>query len=65
MLTLVTEKELAKSEESVVPNITKNLAKTGNTPFIVDDIEVEFTKQLVFTNFESKRSSKNSFGTID
>ncbi|GEC70857.1 putative protease [Flavobacterium flevense] len=41
---LVTEKELAKSEESVIPNITKNLAKTGNTPFIVDDIEVEFTK---------------------
>jgi 23S rRNA 5-hydroxycytidine C2501 synthase len=42
--TLITEKELAKSEESVVSNITKNLAKTGNTPFIVDDIEVEFTK---------------------
>jgi len=42
--TLVTEKEVAKSEESVIPNITKNLVKTGNTPFIVDDIEVEFTK---------------------
>ncbi len=41
---LVTEKELAKSEESVVPNITKNLAKTGNTPFIVDAIDVEFSK---------------------
>ncbi|MBA0882119.1 peptidase U32 family protein [Flavobacterium undicola] len=41
--TLATEKELAKSEESVIPNITKNLAKTGNTPFVVDDIEVEFT----------------------
>ena len=41
---LVTEKELAKSEESVIPNIKKNLAKTGNTPFIVDDIEVEFTQ---------------------
>nr|WP_288833217.1 U32 family peptidase [uncultured Flavobacterium sp.] len=41
---LVTEKELAKSEESVIPNIKKNLVKTGNTPFIVDDIEVEFTK---------------------
>lgn len=41
---LVTEKELAKSEESVIPNIKKNLVKTGNTPFIVDDIEVEFTQ---------------------
>ena len=42
--TLTTEKELAKSEESVIPNISKNLAKTGNTPFIVDDIQVEFSK---------------------
>jgi collagenase-like PrtC family protease len=38
-----TEKELAKNEESTVPNIKKNLSKTGNTPFIVDDIIVEFT----------------------
>ena len=40
---LDTAKELAKSEESVIPNVTKNLAKTGNTPFIVDDIQVEFS----------------------
>jgi len=37
------EKVLANSAESVIPNIKKNLAKTGNTPFIVDDIEVEFS----------------------
>jgi len=42
-LTLETAKELAKSQESVIPNIKKNLAKTGNTPFIVDEIEVEFS----------------------
>ncbi len=41
--TLETTKEVAKSEESVIPNIKKNLAKTGNTPFIVDAMEVEFT----------------------
>jgi len=39
----VSEKELAKSEESTIPNIKKNLAKTGNTPFIVDDIVIEFS----------------------
>ena len=39
-----TEKELTKNEESTIPNIKKNLSKTGNTPFIVDDISVEFTK---------------------
>lgn len=37
------EKVLANSAESVIPNIKKNLAKTGNTPFIVDDMEVEFS----------------------
>jgi collagenase-like PrtC family protease len=36
-------KELAKNEDSTMPNIKKNLAKTGGTPFIVDDIEVVFT----------------------
>jgi putative protease len=36
-------KELAKNEESTTPNIKKNLSKTGNTPFIVDAIEVEFS----------------------
>ncbi len=38
------EKELAKNEESTIPNIKKNLVKTGNTPFIVDDVEVEFSQ---------------------
>ena len=40
----VQEKELAKNEESTIPNIKKNLSKTGGTPFIVDDITVEFSK---------------------
>ncbi len=38
------EKVLANSQESVIPNIKKNLAKTGNTPFVVDEIEVEFSE---------------------
>jgi putative protease len=37
------EKSLARSEDSVIPNIKKNLAKTGNTVFIVDDIQVDLT----------------------
>ncbi len=37
------EKVLANSTESMIPNIKKNLAKTGNTPFVVDEIEVEFS----------------------
>ena len=42
--TFKSEKELAKNEESTIPNIKKNLSKTGNTPFIIDDIDVKFSK---------------------
>lgn len=37
-------KELAKNEESTIPNIKKNLSKAGGTPFIIDHIEVEFSQ---------------------
>jgi collagenase-like PrtC family protease len=37
-------KELAKNEESTLPNIKKNLSKTGNTPFIVEEAEITFSK---------------------
>jgi putative protease len=42
--TLEVEKELTKNGESIVPNIKKNLSKTGNTPFIVDGIEIDFSE---------------------
>jgi 23S rRNA 5-hydroxycytidine C2501 synthase len=41
--TLESVKEVAKNEASTVPNIKTNLAKTGNTPFIVDNIVVNFS----------------------
>ena len=41
-MSLIIEKVLANSEESVIPNIKKNLSKTGNTVFIVDEINVTF-----------------------
>ena len=44
MSSFQSEKEIAKKEESTVPNIKKNLSKTGNTPFIVDETEIKFTK---------------------
>jgi collagenase-like PrtC family protease len=40
--TLQSAKELSKNGESV-STIKKNLSKTGNTPFIVDDIEVKLS----------------------
>ena len=42
--TLEIEKELTKNGESIVPNIEKNLSKAGNTPFIVDEINVDFSE---------------------
>lgn len=44
------EKELAKNEESTIANIKKNLSKTGNTPFIVEDINVVFSKNWFLQN---------------
>ncbi len=41
-------KELAKNEETVIPNLEKNLAKTGNTPFIVDDLKIELSANWFF-----------------
>ncbi len=43
MVNMQTEKVLANSTESMIPNIKKNLPKTGNTPFVVDEIEVDFS----------------------
>ena len=39
-----TSKELAKNQESTISNIKKNLSKAGGTPFIIDNIDVEFSK---------------------
>lgn len=41
---LITEKEIAQKSDSTIPNIKTNLSKTGNTPFIVDEVEVIFTE---------------------
>ncbi|MGE0560552.1 MAG: U32 family peptidase [Flavobacteriales bacterium] len=41
---ITTEKEISKNDESVIPNIEKNLSKTGNTPFIVDEIKINFSQ---------------------
>jgi collagenase-like PrtC family protease len=38
------KKELTKTGESMIPNIEINLAKSGNTPFIVDKVEVNFSE---------------------
>jgi putative protease len=42
--TLESPKELTKNGESIEENIRKNLAKTGNTPFIVDDLTINFSQ---------------------
>lgn len=39
-----TSKELTKTGESIEENIAKNLAKTGNTPFTVDELNINFSQ---------------------
>ena len=45
-----TPKELAKNPEGLIDNIKKNLAKTGNTPFMADEIEVDFSQNWFLPN---------------
>jgi 23S rRNA 5-hydroxycytidine C2501 synthase len=37
-------KEATKNNESIIPHIKKNLAKSGNTPFTIEDITVDFSE---------------------
>ena len=42
-VSFLAEKVLSNSEDPVIPNIKKNLIKTGNTVFIVDEIDVSLS----------------------
>ncbi|MBK7477561.1 MAG: U32 family peptidase [Haliscomenobacter sp.] len=48
--TLDAPKEPAKNAEGLIENIKKNLAKTGNTPFMADAIEVDFSENWFLPN---------------
>ncbi len=43
-------KEPAKNAEGVIENIKKNLAKTGNTPFLADEVVVAFSQPWFLPN---------------
>jgi len=43
-------KEPAKNAEGLLENIRKNLSKTGNTPFVADEVEVEFSQDWFLPN---------------
>lgn len=43
-------KEPAKNTNGLFENIKKNLAKTGNTPFIADEIEINFSQHWFLPN---------------
>lgn len=47
---LETPKEPAKNAEGLIDNIKKNLGKTGNTPFIAEEIEVDFSQDWFLPN---------------
>ncbi len=47
---LDTPKEQAKNTDGLLDNIKKNLAKTGNTPFITDDVKVLFSQDWFLPN---------------
>ncbi|MBL7813956.1 MAG: U32 family peptidase [Saprospiraceae bacterium] len=47
---LNTPKEPAKNTVGLIDNIKQNLSKTGNTPFVADEIEVDFAEKWFLPN---------------
>ncbi len=47
---LDTPKEAAKNTVGLIENITQNLAKTGNTPFVADEVAVDFSESWFLPN---------------
>jgi 23S rRNA 5-hydroxycytidine C2501 synthase len=43
-------KEAAKNPVGLIENITQNLAKTGNTPFVADEVGVDFSENWFLPN---------------
>lgn len=43
-------KDLAKNADGLIDNIKKNLGKTGNTPFMADEIVVDFSQNWFLPN---------------
>lgn len=43
-------KEKAKNSEALIENIRQNLSKTGNTPFVADEISVDFSDNWFLPN---------------
>lgn len=43
-------KEAAKNTNGLIENIRQNLAKTGNTPFVADEIEIDFAEKWFLPN---------------
>jgi 23S rRNA 5-hydroxycytidine C2501 synthase len=43
-------KETAKNTENLIENISQNLAKTGNTPFVTDEVVVDFSEKWFLSN---------------
>lgn len=43
-------KEAARQADGVIENIQKNLSKTGNTPFVADEVTVDFSQPWFLPN---------------
>jgi len=56
---LETEKVLAKNNDSTLPGIEKNLNKSGNTPFIVDKVEINFSQNWFLPTSKINEARRN------
>lgn len=58
------EKAPAKNVENLFENIKQNLSKTGNTPFVVDDIEVHFSENWFLPNSKVNEIRRAALATL-
>jgi putative protease len=57
-------KEAAKNTIGLIENIRQNLAKTGNTPFVADEVEVVFSENWFLPNSKVNEIRRMALATL-
>jgi 23S rRNA 5-hydroxycytidine C2501 synthase len=58
------QKEAAKNSAGLIENISQNLAKTGNTPFVADEVEVIFSQPWFLPNSKVNEIRRTALATL-
>jgi putative protease len=62
--TLDAPKEPAKNTADLIENIRQNLSKTGNTPFVADEIEIDFAEKWFLPNSKVNEIRRSALAAL-